>query len=64
MLIVVIGWVLLGRPMQPIMDMVHRIAGGDLDHRLESSAGEIGVLALELNKMCEQLVLARAKIES
>jgi signal transduction histidine kinase len=62
--IIVLVWSLLGRPLQEVMEMVQRVASGDLSGRLRSDmGGEMGMLARELNEMCEQLESAREKIE-
>lgn len=59
-----IGW-LVGGPLTRLSGFARRIAGGDLDARvdLEGASGEVGLLAHEMNQMAERLQATRAALE-
>ncbi len=62
----VMGVRMIERPMQALVEQARRIGGGDLSQRLPTARGkddEIGVLAREMNAMCERLVLAHDHLE-
>jgi signal transduction histidine kinase len=61
-IIVAIGWLLVGRPMGAIMSLVRAVAGGDFSGRVHvRQGGEMGELARELTSMCERLSEARTR---
>lgn len=63
-LVVLLGGVLIGSPLQHIVTQARRIGGGDLSQRLEPSGrDELADLSFELNTMCDQLVDARTRLE-
>ncbi len=54
--------ILMARPLNALAQQAHRIASGDLEHRVEvSSRDEIGQLAQEFNFMADQLGLLLAE---
>ena len=54
-----LGVVFVGRPMRLLVEQARRIGAGDLSQRLAlSQRDEIGILAVEMNGMCEGLVTA------
>lgn len=56
-------WVVLHRPIQALIRGTHRVADGDLQHRLTpSSNDELGDLAQSFNKMTAELEEAHAEI--
>lgn len=64
LLAVSLGGSLIGRPLQRVVDQAERIGRGDFTQRLPSGTrDEIGDLKRALNTMCDQLELARTRIE-
>lgn len=54
---------LVGRPLRALAEHARRVGAGDLESRLDVSAGgEIGELAREMNAMSERLAAARAAV--
>ncbi|CAN5754183.1 hypothetical protein BH09MYX1_BH09MYX1_20480 [soil metagenome] len=61
---VLLGVVLIGRPLDRIVAQTRRVGAGDLSQRLKGDRNdEIGVIKRELNAMCDQLVSAQKKLE-
>jgi signal transduction histidine kinase len=61
---VVLGFWLVGRPVRALSKKARRIGEGDFSEPLAlRSRDEFGVLASEMNAMCERLVLANERIE-
>ena len=60
---VLIGGLLLGRPLHSIMARVREIGRGELEGRIEVSGREMSELAQEINSMSERLVEAQERIE-
>ena len=59
----VLGMVLIGRPLQQLMEQARRIGVGDLSRRLGlRRQDEIGDLAREVDAMCDALSAARERI--
>jgi len=61
------GWLLLARPLSPILGKIHRVGQGDLSGPLRMRrTDELGTIAAELDQMCAQLsdLQARAKEET
>jgi signal transduction histidine kinase len=60
------GVVLVGRPVQKLVEHARRVGTGELSARTEVKGnGELGELAREMNLMCEQLVEAQnAKLKA
>jgi two-component system, NtrC family, sensor kinase len=64
LLIAVLIWVFVGRPMRVLMDKLRRIGEGDLKGPVEfKQRDEIGALAQEINRMCVQLETAREAVD-
>jgi len=62
---VVAGRALVGRPMAGLVAQARRIGSGDLSSRLQMErADEIGALADEMDRMCDQLEEARRRLEA
>lgn len=60
-----LGSVLIGRPLQRVVEQARRIGAGDLSHRLsEDRRDELGDLKRELNAMCDQIAEARTNLET
>ncbi|MCZ7683060.1 MAG: ATP-binding protein [Sandaracinaceae bacterium] len=50
------GWLILARPLSPILRKIHRVGMGDLSGPLAMKRGdELGAIAHELDQMCAQL---------
>ncbi len=50
------GWLILARPLSPILRKIHRVGMGDLSGPLAMKRGdELGTIAHELDQMCAQL---------
>jgi two-component system NtrC family sensor kinase len=59
-----LGAVLVGRPAEMLIEQARRVGAGDLTARLDlPRRDELGVLAHEMNAMCDQLAVARARID-
>lgn len=61
------GWIILARPLSPILQKIHRVGLGDLGGPLAMRrTDELGTIAGELDQMCAQLadLQARAKEET
>lgn len=59
-----LGFVLIGRPMERLVEKTERIGQGDLSGPLVlSQQDEVGALARSIDTMCEQLQAARAAAE-
>ncbi len=59
-----LGAVIVGRPMRTLTDKARRIAAGDLSGPLAiTQHDEIGMLATEVNRMCDELGANRARLE-
>jgi signal transduction histidine kinase len=62
-LILLLGWIFVGRPMNRLMDKARRVGAGDLTGPLRlRQRDEIGALAEEMNAMCDRLAEARATV--
>lgn len=60
----VFGFVLVGRPVRRLVEKARRVGSGDLTGPLpEGPHDELGLLARELNAMCDRLVDAREDLE-
>ena len=60
-----LGAWLVGRPVRAIADKARRVGQGDFQGPLSlPSNDELSDLALEMNAMCEQLIVANAKVAS
>ncbi len=60
-----LGAIIIGRPMKKAADKARRVGEGDLAGPLVIDQNdEIGDLAREMNKMCEELLLSREKLEN
>ena len=60
---VVFVWMVLHRPIQDLIKGTHRLAGGDLSHRITiRSQDEFGHVAESFNKMTTELADARARL--
>ena len=54
------GWLILGRPLRPLVDGIRRIGEGDLETGMATSrADELGVIARELDQMRARLAKLR-----
>lgn len=63
--ILVGGVVMVGKPLEELIDKVHRAGRGDFDEPLKlKSTDELGRLAGALNEMCDQLSGQRQQLES
>ena len=63
-LAVVFIWVVVYRPVKQLIAGTHRVAGGDLEHRLPvGSDDELGDLAASFNKMTAEVAGVQAEIE-
>jgi signal transduction histidine kinase len=61
----VVGVSLVGRPVRALMTKAQRIGAGDFSGPLELRGGdELAALAAEMNRTCERLVEASAKVEA
>ena len=59
LVIVLLGFAVVGRPLEQLIEKTRRVGGGDLSGPLAiSSRDEFSELATALNVMCEQLVAA------
>src|SRR5690606_5807860 len=57
------GWWFVGHPLRKLVDKVRRIGEGDLSEPLVlADGGEMGLLAREINAMCEQLAEAQRRV--
>ncbi|EYF06621.1 sensor histidine kinase [Chondromyces apiculatus] len=64
MLAMLLGGVLVGRPTKRLVDKARRIGEGDLSGPLLlSQRDELGLIATEINAMCEHLAEARERAE-
>jgi signal transduction histidine kinase len=62
-LAVLLGIFIVGRPLQRLVEHARRIGAGQLSARLpEGARDEIGALGREMNRMCEQLEEAHARL--
>jgi len=60
-----LGAIIIGRPKKKAAEKARRVGQGDLSTPLVIHQNdEIGELARELNKMCEELLLARQRLET
>jgi two-component system NtrC family sensor kinase len=58
------GFVLVGQPVRKIVDKARRTGRGDFSGPLAAQRGdELGVLAQEINNMCDKLAQARSELE-
>ncbi|HEY7709032.1 MAG TPA: HAMP domain-containing sensor histidine kinase, partial [Candidatus Entotheonella sp.] len=63
--LLVIGMVMIGRPMRHIIDKTRRVGAGDLERPLRLRAhDEFGEIAEALNQMCEQLQASQARAQA
>jgi signal transduction histidine kinase len=63
LIVSVLGFLFIGRPMTLLVDKARRVGGGDLDGPLElPQRDELGELAAEVNTMCDRLAEARNKV--
>jgi signal transduction histidine kinase len=63
LLSVIVGIRVVGRPMSALADQARRIGQGDLTQRLALERNdEIGILATEMNAMCDRLAVAHDRI--
>jgi len=61
--IAVVGFMFVGRPMRRLVDKARRIGAGDLSGPLDMrQRDEIGVLAHEMNEMCDRLRAAQQRL--
>ena len=61
--ITIVGFMFVGRPMRRLVDKARRIGAGDLSGPLDlRQHDEIGVLAHEMNEMCDRLLAAQKKL--
>jgi signal transduction histidine kinase len=61
--IAVVGFMYVGRPMRRLVDKARRIGAGDLSGPLDMRQhDEIGVLAHEMNEMCDRLRTAQEEL--
>ena len=61
--IAVVGFMLVGRPMRRLVEKARRIGAGDLSGPLDMrQRDEIGVLAHEMNEMCDRLRSAQERL--
>ena len=64
-LILVLGVVLVGRPMAKLMDKARRVGAGDLTGPLDlRQRDEVGALAAEMNAMCDRLAAAQDRVQA
>ncbi|MBN2577219.1 MAG: HAMP domain-containing histidine kinase [Deltaproteobacteria bacterium] len=62
--VAVAGYLFVGRPMRRLVAKARRIGAGDLTGPLDLHQNdEVGVLAKEINQMCERLAAAQARVE-
>jgi signal transduction histidine kinase len=58
-----LGRWLIGRPMARLIEQAQRTGGGDLTYRIEArQQDEMGALAREMNRMCDQLSDAQERL--
>jgi signal transduction histidine kinase len=61
--VAVVGFVFVGRPMRRLVEKARRIGAGDLTGPLDMrQRDEIGVLAHEMNQMCDRLQAAHERL--
>lgn len=61
--VAVAGFYFVGRPMRRLVAKARRIGAGDLSGPLDlRQRDEVGVLASEINQMCERLALAQTRV--
>ncbi len=61
----VIGVFFVGRPVRRLVDQARRVGQGDLSGRLHlKQRDEIGLLAGEMNSMCDRLTETRARLDT
>lgn len=54
---------LVSRPAQRLVDLARRVADGDLSHRVHTTQrDELARLADEMNRMCDELAVARERV--
>lgn len=53
---------LVGRPVKKMVEGMHKVAEGDLDHELSPGKGELGFLAESFNSMLKQLSSAQSRL--
>jgi two-component system NtrC family sensor kinase len=63
LLTALLGVRMIDRPLQALVQQARRVGSGDLSQRLAPAADEIGVLAREMNAMCDRLEEAHAGLE-
>ncbi len=64
-ILVVGGWFMLGRPLRPLIDKIHRIGEGDWSGPLRMrQADELGTIAREIDAMCERLTELRERADA
>jgi signal transduction histidine kinase len=62
---IVLGALLVGRPVRDLVAHARRVGSGDLSGRLAASrADELGELSQEMNAMCERLEQARMRVDA
>ncbi len=60
-----LGYRMIGAPVQALADKARRVGSGDLENPLQlRQRDELGDLALEMNLMCERLAAANARLAS
>ncbi|MCK6573324.1 ATP-binding protein [Myxococcota bacterium] len=60
----VVGVSFVGRPVRALVDKARRVGAGDLDHPIAVTRNdEFGVLAREMNTMCDRLAEARRRLD-
>ena len=64
LVVAIAGYFFVGRPMRRLAEKARRIGSGDLSGPLDVRQGdEVGVLAAEINQMCERLAAAQARVD-
>ncbi len=65
-LVIVLGGVkLVGKPLNKLIDKVHRVGQGDFSGPVQLRSGdELGKLGMAINEMCDQLVHQREELEA
>jgi len=64
-LLLLVGLVLIGRPMRHLIEKTRRVGAGDLEHPLHFHArDELTEVAMALNHMCAQLKTSQAEVHT
>jgi two-component system NtrC family sensor kinase len=64
-LLLLVGLMLIGRPMRSLIEKARRVGAGDLEHPLQvRTHDELAEVARALNHMCEQLKTSQAEVRT